>query len=84
MMSAAVPQMGQASLSASDPDFVIASGNGIDHIFPQQLRLDGVNVAILDPVQSALFGSEPCAIFPVNVNGAARVRGEVPYPWSKL
>jgi hypothetical protein len=67
--------MGQASLSASDPDFVIASGNGIDHIFPQQRRLDSVNVAILDPVQSALFGSEPCAIFPVNVNGTTRVRG---------
>ena len=76
MSSATVHQMGQASLSAPDPDFVIASGNGIDHIFLEQLRLNRLNAAIFYPVQSALFGSKPCTIFPVNINGAARVRGE--------
>src|SRR5258708_30987420 len=63
--------MGQPAFLPADPHFILAAGNGIDDILAETIAGYGATLVALQPMKTALEGSEPYTFTLVNVERPA-------------
>ncbi len=62
-------QVGEPALLPGEPQFVLASGDGINHVLAKQVVGHGSAGFTLQPAQAALDGRIPYPIVRVDVDG---------------